>query len=111
MISLLLESMSSVHSSFPDFHLELLKNGGIDVDLSDEYSAKTKHLIGYAGKYLVYLVSGLIDPFQPQQTQFVKAVQGKIPASTPLEKDFKKFVIEHAELVTTLVLQARNKEN
>ncbi len=111
MISLLLESMSTISSSFPDSHIEIIKDGGIDVDLSDEYSAKTKHLIGYAGKYLVYLVSGLIDPFQPQQTQFVKAVQGKIPASTPLEKDFKKFVIEHAELVTTLVLQARNKEN
>ncbi len=109
MIGLLLESMSSVKNRFPDAHMEVLKNGGIDVVLSDEYSAKTKHLITYAGKYLVYLFSGLIDSFEPQQRQFVRAVQGKIPASTELEKDLKRFLREYSDLVTALVIQKKNE--
>ena len=73
--------------------------GGFDVQLSDDYRATTEHLIRYAGKYMVLLVHDRIEPLRPQQEHFILAVQGKVPATTDLEREFIRFMQEYPELV------------
>lgn len=103
MISLLLETMDEVDSIFSEESMEALIDGGLDVQLGDNYSAITKHLIQYAGKYLVLLVHNRIESIGPQQEQFILAAQGKIPATTDLERDFILFMQEHPEWVVDVL--------
>jgi pimeloyl-ACP methyl ester carboxylesterase len=94
MIALLVETMAQVKSIFPEQSMEILAEGGFDIKLSDSYSPTTQHLIGYAGKYLVLLAHGLIDPIMPQQEQFIRAVQEGTPATTDIEREFIMFMKE-----------------
>ncbi|MCF6211233.1 MAG: alpha/beta hydrolase [Gammaproteobacteria bacterium] len=99
MITLLLKKMSGVKSIFPESHMKILVNGGFDVKLNDSYSPVTKHLIQYAGKYLVFLANGVIEPFHPQQEHFIQAIQGEISANKDIEREFIMFMREYPELV------------
>ncbi|MCK6265852.1 DUF413 domain-containing protein [Vibrio sp. ZSDE26] len=101
MISHLLETMATVESAFPDSHMKILKEGGFDVVLSSEYSAETKHLISYAGKYLVLLVKGQIEPINQEHQHFANVVQGKAPATNSLENEFILFMQQYPKLVAS----------
>jgi len=109
MITLLLKKMNGVKSIFPESHMKILVNGGFDVKLNDSYSPVTKHLIQYAGKYLVLLVNGVIEPFHPQQEHFIQAVQGKISANKDTERGFMMFMQEYPRLVNG-VLKGQSNE-
>ncbi len=109
MIGLLLKKMSSVKSLFPESHMKILVNGGFDVELNDRYSPATQHLIQYAGKYLVFLANGVIEPFHPQQVHFTQALQGEVPANTDIEKEFIMFMREYPELVNAALKNKPNK--
>ncbi|MGF1718892.1 hypothetical protein L4D20_02455 [Vibrio kyushuensis] len=104
MIERLLIEMESVENPFPESHLSILKNGGIDVAMPDTYSPVTKQLIGYAGKYLVLLVKGGIEPISVEQERFIQAVRGDVAATSDLEINFKRFMQEYRQQVR-LVLE------
>lgn len=99
MITHLLETMAQVKSIFPEESMRILAEGGFDIELSDNYSPATQHLIAYAGKYLILLVHELIDPVLPQQEKFLRALQEKIPATTDIEKEFIMFMREYPDEV------------
>jgi pimeloyl-ACP methyl ester carboxylesterase len=102
MIVRLLDLMAEVNGSFSEESMAALVNGGFEVELSDDYRATTKHLIRYAGKYLVLLVHDLIAPL-PQQRHFILAVQGKEPTTTELEREFILFMNEYPDLVKSVL--------
>jgi len=109
MISHLLNNMAEVKNIFPDSHMKLLVHGGFDIKLSDDYNPVSRHLISYAGKYLVLLVKGIIQPINLQQERFVKAVQGAIIATSDVEKEFIQFMREYPELVSGVIKARTNK--
>jgi hypothetical protein len=83
--------------------MKILVNGGFDVKLTDDYSPISKHLISYAGKYIIMLAKGMITPINPQQTKFIQAIQGKIPATKDVERGFMHFMTEYPELVKSVL--------
>lgn len=103
MITRLLELMGGVDSNFSEQSMGVLVNGGFDVQLSDDYSPITKHLIRYAGKYLVLLIHGRIESILPQQEHFVLAAKGKVPATTDFEREFIMFMKESPDLVDSVL--------
>jgi len=100
MIFHLLKNIDGVKNIFPESHLKILVDGGFDVKLSDDYSPVTRHLMRYAGKYLVFLVNGIIEPMDPQQDHFIQVARGIIPATTSLEREFILFMSEYPELIS-----------
>lgn len=109
MIIHLLKNMAGVDNIFPDSHMEILSNGGIEVKLSNDYSPLSQHLISYAGKYIVLLVEEIIKPINSQQDSFVQAVQGKIAATDEVERGFKQFMKEYPELVNDVLNDQSNE--
>jgi len=100
MINHLLVNMAQVKSIFPESHMKLLKNGGFDVKLSEDYSPVTRHLISYAGKYLVLLVNDLIEPINQEQARYVQAIKGEIVATRDVELEFIRFMAAYPELIS-----------
>ncbi len=109
MILHLLKNMASVKNIFPESHMKLLVNGGFDVKLNDDYSPVSQHLVSYAGKYLVLLVKGLIQPINPQQARFIQAIQGKIVATRDVEREFIRFMREYPEIVNSVLEDQPNE--
>lgn len=95
--------MAEVENIFPDSHMKLLVDGGFNVKLSDDYSPISQHLISYAGKYIILLVKGVIQPVNPQQKRFIQAIQGGITANKDVEKEFILFMREYPELVSEVL--------
>lgn len=98
MIDSLLKSMSEVIGVFPDEHIEMLTNAGLDLPLDDTYDPKTKHLLSYAGQYIVKLLSGEIQTIHHHQVEFLEAITGKTTATSSIEKDFVRLIQEHPEI-------------
>ena len=96
MITQLLKAMSKVQNIFPEASLNILADGGFDIAFSDSYSPNFKHLMQYAGKYLILLAHERVK--HPQEGRFIQAIQGKIPATTQVEKDFLRFMQEYPEI-------------
>lgn len=111
MINRFEQEIAEISSIFPESHMAILKNGGFDVQLNKQYSPTTQHLIGYAGKYLVLLVEGLIEPFHPQQTSFIKAVRGSNTPNQELAREFSLFLKEHPELVRKTLREYGNTQS
>ena len=99
MIALLFELMGEVDGSFSEESMAALAKGGFDLELGSEYSPTTAHLLQYAGQYLVLLAHDKIELVLPNQEHFVLATQGKVSATTSLEKEFIRFMEEYPELV------------
>ncbi|WP_416308699.1 esterase/lipase family protein [Neptunicella sp. SCSIO 80796] len=109
MTILLLDLIGSVHGIFSEQSMAALVDGGFEIQLSDNYSPTTRHLIHYAGKYLTMLVYGLIEPMQSQK-HFILAAQGEVQATTDLEKEFIMFMQEYPALVDE-VLTTKTEKN
>lgn len=102
MIALLFEVMGRIDSIFSEESMAALLDGGFDIPSGNDYSPTTEHLIRYAGKYLLLLVNGEIEPTFAQQEHFVLAVQGKVPPTTVLEREFILFMKQHPDLVASV---------
>jgi uncharacterized alpha/beta hydrolase family protein len=100
MIDQLLETMSTITSIFPEDHMKMLENAGLDLALDDSYDPRTKHLLSYAGKYIAKLISGEIPTIHPHQDIFLEAVLGKRKPATTIEKDFVKLVAAYPHIFT-----------
>ncbi|WP_108061441.1 lipase/acyltransferase domain-containing protein [Poseidonibacter lekithochrous] len=103
MIDLLLKNMAGVQSKFPKSHMKILENGGFNVKLDDKYSPHTKYLINYAGRYIMLLVNGMIEPISPQQKQFIQVLQGKKIPTNDVEKEFIQFMKEYSKVIETVL--------
>lgn len=103
MIMHLLNKMAEVKNIFPELHMKLLVNGGFNVQLTDDYSPLSQHLISYAGKYLVLLVKGKIKAINPQQENFIQAVQGKTIATQDVQREFIQFMQQYPEMVNSVL--------
>lgn len=108
MLEHLKNNMAEVKSIFPELHMKLLTNGGFNVKLADDYSPESRHLISYAGKYLVLLAEGIIRPINSQQERYIQAVKGEIAATRDVERDFIRFMREYPELVDDVVKTQSN---
>jgi len=109
MIRHILENMAEVKNIFPESHMKLLVNGGFDVKLNDDYSPVIRHLISYSGKHLVLLVKGVIQPINPQQARFIRAVQGKTSTTRDVENEFIHFMTEHPEMINRFLEDFSNR--
>ena len=99
LIEILLTTMDEVHSSFPEVHMEILKNAGLKLELDETYDPKTRQLLSYAGRYLAMLVSGAIQPFHSDQEHFVHAVRGEVKANNIIEKDFIRLIRDFPDVI------------
>ena len=98
MIAYLLERLDAVDNPIPPSHLEVLQQGGFDVALSDEYSPRSKYVFRNLGKYWMAITTGALEPFNPEQEQFVRTVRGQEPASDPVVRDWIRFLREYPDL-------------
>ncbi len=108
LIDHLLEKIGAVKSVFPESHIQILLEGGFDLEPGAQYSPLTRHIVRYAGKYLALLVNGRVEPISPAQKRFVQAVSGAIPTSTDVEREFRVFMQQHHELIEAF-LAARER--
>lgn len=103
MVAKLIERMDQVENIFPESHMQLLVAGGIEMSLGEGYSPMDRHLISYAGKYLILLAKGRIAPLNQEQEHYVQAIQGTTPAVNSTEKLIIRFMSEYPEMVKRVV--------
>lgn len=111
MISRLINSMDAVENIFPESHMQLLVNGGLDVKLSDDYSPENRHLMSYAGKYLILLAKGLVEPINEQQQHYVQATQRLARAESSTEEQLIQFMKDYPEIVRRVIQNHAVKYN
>ena len=103
MLHQLYTKMANVENIFPESHMKILADGGIDIKLADEFSPITQHFVSYAGKYMVLLAKGKIVPINAEQKHFVQAIQGKTKTNTRFEKEFLLFMHKHPKKVENIL--------
>jgi len=92
------DRMAVVKNSFPPPQLELIRQGGYDVPLGDEYSALAQYSIRNYGKYLMALTNGELTTFHPEEERFIAVVNGEKSPRDDAEKDWLRFLREHPEI-------------
>ncbi|WP_295893692.1 hypothetical protein [uncultured Vibrio sp.] len=103
MIVQLLNKMETVENIFPDAHINMINQGGFDIALSEDYSPISKHIIGYAGQYLVRLIDGQIEPINDGHAQFVRIINGEEPPQNRIQEDFIRFMRENSEAIAPVL--------
>lgn len=96
--------IARITSPLPEEHLAILiKDGGLNIDLDNSYSPAVRHAIHYAGKYLILLVAGLIEPFSEDQRRFIEAVKQGKSGSFPGATEYSRFLKENPQLVSEVL--------
>ena len=99
MIGYVLERMGRVKNFIPESHLEVLRSGGYDVQLSDDYSPISQYVIHSVGKYWMAISNGTLKPFYPDQENFFRVVKGEEEAPKHgVVKDWLRFLEEYPEI-------------
>ncbi len=98
MITHILDRMGKVKNLFPEEHLQVLFDGGYDVDLSDDYGPIVQYFIRYYGKYTMAITNGTLKPFYPEQEDFLRVARGEAPPTNEVEKGWLKFMKEYPEI-------------
>lgn len=99
MIAHILERMEHVKNFYPETHLEVLRNGGYDVKLSDDYSPLGQYVIHSLGRYWMAISNGTLKPFYPAQEDFLRVIRGEDPPPNHgVIKDWLRFLKEHPDL-------------
>lgn len=99
MIDYLLKKMDRVKNAYPDSHLEVMRRGGYDVKLSDDYSPIGQYVIHSLGKYWMAISNGTLKPITPLQEEFVRVIKGEEPApSHGVVVDWLRFLKEYPEI-------------
>ncbi|MEZ9233061.1 hypothetical protein AB4259_18480 [Vibrio amylolyticus] len=104
MIDLLLKKMDTIENIFPDSHINLINQGGYKVEISDGYSPVSKHIIGYAGLYLIKLVNGQIEPINPEHAQFIQIINGEEAPKNKVQEDFIRFIQDNPDIVASALM-------
>jgi triacylglycerol esterase/lipase EstA (alpha/beta hydrolase family) len=98
MIDYLFTRMDRVKNYFPESHLEVFRQGGYDVELTDNYGPVSQYLIHSMGKYWMAVTNGTLKPFFPEQERFLRVIKGQEPPKYKLVKDWLRFLKEYPEL-------------
>jgi hypothetical protein len=96
-IGRVLSVIESVRAPFPEEHMVELFKGGYGVPLVGDYSPLGRHCIRHIGRWLEALASGRIAPVDEQHEHFLKVIHGTATASTPVEKDWLRFIKEYPQ--------------
>src|SRR5690606_9077107 len=92
LIEHLTAEVTRVKGPLPEDHMQVfIRGAGLDVKLDKSYSQVARHNIKYAGRYLVMLVHGLLEPYNLEQRRFIDAVRGESSTISPIEKEYRNF--------------------
>ncbi len=97
MIAYILGRMDEVKNIYPEEHLRYFREGGCDVDLSDDYGPRAQFMIRNYGKYWMAITKGTLKPVLPREEYFMKVVRGEVPAIYDELKGWRKFISEYPE--------------
>lgn len=89
--------MDVVENAFPPAQLQLVRQGGYEVTLGNDYSALAQYSIRNYGKYLMALSNGELTPFHPEEERFIAVVNGEKTPRDDAEKGWLRFLSEHPE--------------
>lgn len=98
LISYVVGSWDQVENRYPADHLEYLRQGGFDVELSESYHPRTVYLIRTVGKYLLALARGRIDPIHVEQEHFIEVIKGDAKPANFIEKEVLDFWTKNPNL-------------
>ena len=96
-----LDQIKRVTFIFPDSHYAKFAEGGYDTELSDDYSDMVKFVIKVAGKYLMALTKGELQPVHESQQSLVDAARGMKKPSTELEQGWVRFLGEYPDCASS----------
>lgn len=100
LISQLLKLIYTVKAPFPEAHMNFLVQGGIDVQLSNDYTEIEQYAIHNFGKYMRALSKGWIEPINEYNAHFIAAINGEVEAAYPTESAWLKFKTDYPEIAT-----------
>ncbi len=92
--------MDRVESPVPLPQLQVLNQGGYDVELGDAYSPRAQYVIHNIGIYLMALTVGTFEPFYSEEELFMAAVKGEKSPRNEIEKGWLRFLSEYPEFRT-----------
>ncbi len=98
MIGHILECMDRVKNFYPESHLEVLRRGGYDVKLSDNYSPFGQYIIHSVGRYWMAVSNGTLKPFFPEQERFLRVIKGEESPKYEVVEDWLRFLKEYPEI-------------
>jgi len=98
MIDYLFARMDQVEGFYPEPHLEMLRRGGYDIKLSDNYTPLGQYVIHSLGKYWMAVTRGELKPCFPEQERFLRVVNGEEPPKYQVVKDWLRFLEEYPEI-------------
>ena len=101
----ILDRMQIVKNVFPPAQLDLLRQGGFEVSLGDEYSAITKYSIHNYGKYLMALTNGTLAPFHSEEERLIAVVKGEKTPRDEGERGWLQFLSEYPEFSSNQPLE------
>jgi pimeloyl-ACP methyl ester carboxylesterase len=91
------DRMDVVKNAFPPAQLRLVRQGGYDVELGDEYSARAQYSIHNYGKYLMALSDEELTPFHPEEVRFIAVVKGEKSPRDDAEEGWLRFLRDYPE--------------
>ena len=83
---------------FPEAQLQVLRQGGYDVPLDDEYLDMEQHVIRNYGRFLMALTRGELEPFHPEQVEFIEMVNGERKPRNHGDESWLRFLKQYPEL-------------
>ncbi len=89
--------IARVENPVPLPQLQVLNQGGFDVELSDAYSPRAQYVIHNTGIYLMALTEGKFQPFYDEEERFMAVVNGDKSPRTDIEKGGLRFLAEYPE--------------
>jgi len=99
MISYLLARMDTVKNFYPESHLQVLRSGGYNVELSEDYSPLGQYVIHTIGRYLMAISKGTLKPFFKVQEDFIRVIKGEDPLPEHgLIRDWVQFLKEYPDI-------------
>lgn len=98
MIDHLRERMARVKNPIPEAHLAVLRRGGYEVKLSDDYRPLSQYIIHSVGRYWMAVSNGTLEPFFPEQERFLRVIKGEEAPKYEVVKDWLRFLKEYPEI-------------
>ena len=98
MISHIFKRMDRVENFYPESHLEVLRRGGYDVNLSDDYSPVGQYVIHSVGRYWMAISNGTLKPFFSEQERFLRVIKGEEPPKYQVVEDWLRFLKEYPDI-------------
>lgn len=98
MINYIFKCMDRVKNFYPESHLEALRRGGYDVELTDDYSPVGQYIIKSVGRYYMAISNGTLKPFFPEQERFLRVIKGEESPKYEAVEDWLRFLKEYPDI-------------